>query len=55
MPKSVSRTHLPRLTGEVLAGIEVTVSTPAIVKTPPRGVPARLTFWNCSPLTPAMP
>ncbi len=48
-----SRIHLPRFTGEVRSGLEVTVSIAAIVITPPRGLSAgKSTRRNPSPCTP---
>ena len=56
VPRMFSRIHLPRLTGEVRSGLEVTVSTAASVITPPRGLSAgRSTRRNSSPSTPSMP
>src|SRR4030095_3614350 len=39
-PSNCSRIHLPRFTGEVRVGFDVTVSTLACVSRPPRGVTA---------------
>src|SRR4051794_34031989 len=36
-PRMFSRIHLPRLTGDVRVGLEVTVRTLPMVITPPRG------------------
>src|SRR5262245_62013807 len=41
--RKFSKTHLPRLTGEVRVGFDVTVRILACVSKPRRGVPARLT------------
>jgi hypothetical protein len=54
-PRMLSRIHLPRFTGDVLVGFEVTVSTLACVTTPPRGVPANETRRNFGPFTPLIP
>ena len=51
-PRRFSRIHLPRLTGEVRVGFEVTAKTLACVRTPPRGVPTSETRRNDSPSTP---
>ena len=50
-----SRIHLPRLTGEVRVGLDVTDRTLACVSTPPRGEFLSDTFSNVSPLTPSIP
>ena len=39
----------------VVVPFAVILSTLAIVMTPPRGVPSRLTRWKSSPFTPLMP
>ena len=55
VPRISSRIHLPRLTGEVRVGFEVTVRDVASVTTPPRCLPARATRRNWSPVTPLIP
>ena len=50
LPSNCSSTHLPRFTGEVRVGFEVTVSTLACVSRPPRAVPASDTRFH-SPLS----
>src|SRR4029453_12337267 len=39
VPTMFSRIHLPRMTGEVRVGLEVTVSTLALLSSPPPGPP----------------
>lgn len=56
VPRMRSRTHAPRNTGEVVVPLAVTLSTPAIVNTPPRWLPGgRVVLRNVQPSTPAMP
>src|SRR5690606_6474019 len=51
----LSRIHLPRLTGEVRVGFEVTVKMLACPNSPARGVPASETWRNSLPETPSIP
>ena len=56
MPSRLSSTHLPRFTGEVRVGLDVTVRTLAWVSDAQLGpVPASETRRNWSPTTPRMP
>ncbi len=55
VPKILSSTHFPRLTGEVRVGLEVTVRIDACVKTPPRWSPGSEILWKSSPSTLSMP
>ena len=50
----LSRIHLPRLTGEVRVGLEVSIRMLACVNTP-RRPSVRATRWNSSPLTLGIP
>ena len=45
----LSRTHLPRSTGEVRVAYDDTARMLPCVSTPPRGVPVRSTWRNCWP------
>ena len=55
VPSRFSSTHLPRLTGEVRVGLDVSTSTLPWVSTPRRGVPSSETFWKSSPVTAGRP
>ena len=55
VPSTFSRIHLPRFTGLVRVGLEVTVSVLAIVTTPPRRLSGSFTLRKSDPLTPGMP
>src|SRR4051812_30972549 len=53
VPSKLSRTHTPRVTGEVVVPFAVTLRRLACVITPPRTEPSgRATRRNCTPLTP---
>src|SRR5579863_1167351 len=55
VPSRFSSTHFPRTGGEVRVGYDDTVRIAPCVRTPPRCSPSRVTLWNSSPSTPAIP
>jgi len=55
VPSRFSNTHLPRFTGEVLVGFDVTVKIDAWVRIPPRWSPVKATRRKFSPATPGIP